>query len=259
MANIAERAAARAKARRVRHGVVAIAAAAALVAGGLATWNALDGNNGDGSVLVATQPDVPEQAEPAADQSAPVAGEADPAAVPQPGEPRANEIAPPAPQPADPPAADPDEVVEDSRGASSDLASEVPTPEDLSTGPTLTWTEVSLDASTGLTDVYGMESVGDGRIIALAWGDAGDSVVVTTDGTPRGATSPCRPVSLRTTSISPGIAGWSAVRTPPVPNASAGRSSPTTRVPPGPSWPSPSLPRRRCLRTARSGHGFDRS
>ena len=183
VANIAERAAARAKARRVRHGVVAVAAAAALVGGGLATWNALDGNNGDGSVLVATQPDVPEQAEPAADQSAPVAGEADPAAVPQPGEPRANEIAPPAPQPADPPAADPDEVVEDSRGESSDLASEVPTPEDLSTGPTLTWTEVSLDASTGLTDVYGMESVGDGRIIARAWGDAGDSVVVTTDGT----------------------------------------------------------------------------
>lgn len=58
-----------------------------------------------------------------------------------------------------------------------------PSPQELSTGPTLSWTEVSLDTGTGLADVYGMKSVGDGRIVARAWGSAGDQVVVTTDGT----------------------------------------------------------------------------
>jgi hypothetical protein len=60
----------------------------------------------------------------------------------------------------------------------------VPTPEDLSTGPVLQWTEIE----TGL-DLYRIESVGDGRIIARVWPDAGadegpavERIVVTTDG-----------------------------------------------------------------------------
>ena len=90
VADIAERAAARARARRVRHGVVGIAAAVALIAG-LVTWNTLEGDGGDGNIQVATRPTVsepiaPEQAgeaagrpDPAAPERAEQAGEVDPA------------------------------------------------------------------------------------------------------------------------------------------------------------------------------------
>ena len=177
--DIAERAAALAKARRVRHGVVSIAAAAVLIAGIAVAWNSLSGDDGE---LVATAPTLPESAGPAAEVAAPAAA--------QPSAPRAAETPPTPPVPADPSAAEPDGAPEepaaestgDTAGSTGDAA-DVPTPEEISTGAVLVWTEVTFDTSTGLIDVYGIDSVGDGRIVARALGDAGDQVVVTTDGT----------------------------------------------------------------------------
>ena len=191
--DIAERAAARARTRRVRHGVVSLAAAAAMIAGGLAAWNTLGGDGGDGNIQVATQPAVPETTAPEAEQataeSGPAAAGADLADLGD--EPAAESAAGPAGdespavnrQLADPTASEPFDgaVQADPRPTVTD--SSLLTPEELSTGPSLTWIEVDFDTSTGLTDVYRMESVGDGRIVALGWGDAGDQIVVTTDGT----------------------------------------------------------------------------
>ena len=194
--DIAERAAARAKARRVRHGVVSLAAAAALIAGGLAAWNTLGGDGGDGNIQVATQPAVPERSEPATSEPDPAtaeragqAGESEPdgagneSAVAPSAEPTGDGSSPADLQPTDPPAVDPGGGVEEAGSGSAEPDSNFPTPESLSTGPTLTWNEVALDTSPGLIDVYRLMSVGDGRIVALAWGDAGDQVVVTADGT----------------------------------------------------------------------------
>ena len=196
---IAERAAARAKARRVRHGVVGIAAAAALIAG-LVTWNTLGGDGGDGNIQVATQPTAPEPAAP--EQAGEAAGRPDPAAPERseqagqldptdpdgdpaaaPAGPSGDESAAPDPQPGDLPAADPDDGSEEPGSGVTEPDSSLLTPEDLSTGPTLTWTEVFLDPDSGVLEIYRIESVGDGRIVARAWGDAGDQAVVTTDGT----------------------------------------------------------------------------
>ena len=112
---------------------------------------------------------------------------------PQPVAPPADDAATDGLQPADPQAADPQppeqpaaeigEEAKDPARESTEPVQDVPTPEELSTGPALTWSEVTLDTSTGLIDVYRIHSVGDGRIVARAWGDAGDQVVVTTDGT----------------------------------------------------------------------------
>ena len=188
---IAERAAARAKARRVRHGVVGIAAAAALIAG-LVTWNTLGGDGGDGNIQVATQPTAVEREEPS-QSGPPAAAEAVDPTASRPAEPSSEDGAEADPQPDDPqeagsqtpeqPAGETDEEQEDPAGESRQPAPDLLTPEGLSTGPALTWTEVDLDTSTGLIDVYGIKSVGDGRIVARAWGDAGDQAVVTTDGT----------------------------------------------------------------------------
>lgn len=195
--DVTERAAARAKARRVRHGVVSIAAAAALIAAGLAASNTLGGDgDGDGNIQVATQPTVPERSAPATSESEPTtaeragqAGEPEPdgagnePAAARPAQPPADGSSPAGIQPTDQPAVDPGGGSEDPDAGSAAPDSRSPTPEELSTGPTLTWTEVALDTSTGLSDVYRIKSVGDGRIVALAWGDAGEQVVVTTDGT----------------------------------------------------------------------------
>ena len=203
---IAERALAREKARRVRHGVVGIAAAAALIAG-LVTWSTLDGEGGNGNiqlatestVLEATQPEQaepeqtePEQTEPATGDSGSPTKEGDPVAASPAAEddpasaaaaPTAQEPAAADPQPTEPTATESGDTAEPADSVSTVTDSSVLTPEDLSTGPTLTWIEVDFDTSTGLSDIYRIRSVGDGRIVALAWGDAGDQVVVTTDGT----------------------------------------------------------------------------
>ena len=173
--DIAERAAARARARRVRHGVVSIAAAAALIAG-LVTWTTLGGDGGDGNIQVATQPTAPETTDP--ERTEPTASRPDPAAAPA-----GDESAAADPQPVDLPATSPDDAASAAESGSTEPDSSLPTPEDLSTGSTLLWIEVDFDTSTGLSDVYGMESVGDGRIVARAWGDEDDQVVVTDDGT----------------------------------------------------------------------------
>ena len=61
-----------------------------------------------------------------------------------------------------------------------------PNPGDLSTGPVLQWTEIDI----GFGDLYRLESVGDGRIVARAWSDPGttdtygaERIAVTTNGT----------------------------------------------------------------------------
>ena len=173
---IAERAAARAKARAARRTVAGIAAAAALIIGGVAVWNGLDG---DGTGTVVVSPDDPDATDPdgagldtaAADgtgASASSSAEADgPVAGTAADDPTTS---------SDPPA------VEDGQPSSPDK----PTPEQLSTGPVLQWTEID----PGFVDLYLLESVGDGRVLARGRRNAGsienpstvDQVVVTTNG-----------------------------------------------------------------------------
>ncbi len=187
VADIAERAAARAKARRVRHGVVGIAAAAALIAGGLAAWNTLGG--GGGNIQVATRPTVPERSEPATSEPEPATaeraeqpGESEPdgagnePAAARPAEPPGDGSSPADPQPTDPPAVDPD------GGGAEEPDSSFPTPESLSTGPTLEWTEVSVDLGDGPTDSVELESLGDGRVVARVRSESDDRVAITGDG-----------------------------------------------------------------------------
>ncbi len=93
VAGVVERAAAAASARRLRHTLVGVAAAAALLAGGLIAWDTL-GDDGDGTVRVATAP-------------------ATSAAAPAAPEPNASQAADPPPaglQPSDPPPADPEKA-----------------------------------------------------------------------------------------------------------------------------------------------------
>ncbi|MCY3635488.1 MAG: hypothetical protein OXH23_07770 [bacterium] len=142
--HIAERAAARAKARNTRRAVVGIAASVALVVGGIAVWNALDSDQPT-EVIVVDEPVV-------------------------------------APEPA-PTAALIDEPPDESQTASGEGAEPV-TPESLSTGPVLEWTE--FDPAT----VFGADrffvgrvySVGDGRVLVEAYGPEGDQMMVSENG-----------------------------------------------------------------------------
>ena len=165
---IEERAAARARARAVRR---TVAAAAVLVIGGVVAWNGL---RSDGTGTVVVSPDDPDAAgldTAAADgtgTSAASSAEAD--------EPVTGAAADDPSTSSDPPA------VEDDQPAHPDT----PTPEELSTGPVLQWTEID----PGFVDLYLLESVGDGRVLARGRRDAGptenpsnvDQVVVTTNG-----------------------------------------------------------------------------
>ncbi|MYA16795.1 MAG: hypothetical protein F4Z28_08510, partial [Gammaproteobacteria bacterium] len=173
---IAERAAARARARAARRTVAGVAAAAALIIGGVVVWNGLDG---DGTGTVVVSPDDPDATDPdgagldtatadgtgmSAASSAEADGPATGAAADDPS------------TSSDPPA------VEDDQPAHPDK----PTPEELSTGPVLQWTEID----PGFVDLYLLKSVGDGRVLARGRRDAGlienpsavDQVVVTTNG-----------------------------------------------------------------------------
>lgn len=199
VAEIAYRAAARARARRVRHGVVAVAAAAALTAG-LVTWNTLGRDGGDGSVQVTTGSTVPERAaSPTVDDNAAQqvgdgspAPATEPGAVAEPAGPNESEATEPAstddsgteeapaaePAGTDEPTAATDAPAPDLDGAQAPLA-----PAEFSTGPTLRWTEVSLDLGEGPTGSVRLESLGDGRVVALIRGGSGDRVAVTGNGT----------------------------------------------------------------------------
>ena len=172
---IEERAADRARARTIRRTLAGVAASAMLIVGGVVAWNMLDGS-GTGTVVVS--PDDPDAgvADIAAEQedetSAPVAGADDglagPGASSQADDTRTAE---------DPPSVEDDEP--------RDI--EGPTPEELSTGPRLQWTEID----PGIADLVQIESVGDGRIIARSWRGtdtpdnayATQQIVVTTNGT----------------------------------------------------------------------------
>ena len=177
---IEERAAARARARVARRSLASIAASAVLIVGGLVAWNALGGDGAGTVVVSAEDPDAEgRDAEgletAAADGTGATASSAAPSGAA--GGPQTD--------------ADPDATgteaelsgVEDDQTPDPDE----PTPEELSTGPVLQWTEID----TGFVDLFRIESVGDGRILARGWSDidptdnveVAEAIVVTTNGT----------------------------------------------------------------------------
>ena len=177
---IEERAAARARARVARRTLASIAASAVLIVGGVVAWNALDGDGAGTVVVSAEDPDAegrdaegPDTA--AAEGTGATASSAGPSG--EAGGPQTD--------------ADPDDtgteeelsIVEDDQTTDPDE----PTPEELSTGPVLQWTEID----TGFVDLFRIESVGDGRILARGWSDidptdnveVAEAIMVTTNGT----------------------------------------------------------------------------
>lgn len=172
---ITERAAARARARAARRTAAGVVAAA-LIIGGVAVWKGLDGD-GTGTIVVSA--DDPGSANPDAAglDNAAADGAGTSAAAP------AEADGPATGGAADDPSASSDPpTVEADQPALPDK----PTPEELSTGPVLQWTEID----PGFADLYRLESVGDGRVVARAWRGAGPGansetvgqVVVTTNG-----------------------------------------------------------------------------
>ncbi|WP_419845922.1 hypothetical protein [Candidatus Poriferisocius sp.] len=144
VSSIAERAAARAKARNARRTVVGIAASIALVAGGIAAWNALDDDQPT-QVIVVDEP--PTTSEPA-------------------------------------PTADPVDGLPDTPPVTPADSSGPATPESLSTGPVLEWTEFDPASVFGadVTHIGRIHSVGDGRVLALVYGPSGSQVLVSANG-----------------------------------------------------------------------------
>ena len=157
VAHIAERAAAQAKARTTRHTVVGIAASIALVAGGITAWNAL-GDDQPTEVIVA-------------DESAPTP-ESAPTTVPT--------AAPTAP-----PVEEPQEAAQETPQTGAEANTEPMTPEDLSTGSAIEWAEFEPATVVGadLVDVHSVVSVGDGRVLVQAYGNDGNQVMVSENGT----------------------------------------------------------------------------
>ncbi len=142
--HIAERAAARAKARNTRRAVVGIAASIALVAGGFAAWNALD-NDQPSEVIVVDEPAItPDPAPTAAPIDEP------------PDEPQT--AYPEGPEPA--------------------------TPESQSTGPVLEWSEFDPATVFGGNQIHfgRVESVGDGRVLVYVYSPEGNQVMVSENG-----------------------------------------------------------------------------
>ncbi|MEM7284862.1 MAG: hypothetical protein AAF480_00790 [Actinomycetota bacterium] len=143
--DIAERAAAKARARNARRTLGSVAASVLLVAGGVAVWNTA--NDGGPDQLEAAVESVDEdETEAAADI----------------------ESAPP-----------------DDAAATSELVEARPLadidPAEYSTGPGLEWTEIPGPADRGGS----LMTLPDGRVMVRAWSDAGaaDRVLVTSDGT----------------------------------------------------------------------------
>lgn len=140
VSSIAERAAARAKARNTRRTVVSIAAAIALVAGGFATWNALDDGQPTEVIVVDESPITSEPAPTAA------------------------------------PIDEPPDTPPDSTGPA--------TPESLSTGPVLEWTEFDPASVFGadVSFVRRVDTVGDGRVLVDVYRPEGNQVMVSENG-----------------------------------------------------------------------------
>ena len=154
VSSIAERAAARAKARNTRRAVVGIAASVAVVAGGFAAWNALDIDQ-PSEVIVVDEPVIT----------------SDPAPI----------------------AAPIDEPPDEPQTASVEGA-EPATPEGLSTAPVLEWDEFDpVAAFSGDLSYVGriqadrsyvgrIQSVGDGRVLVKAGSPEGNQVLVSENG-----------------------------------------------------------------------------
>ncbi len=160
-AEMADQAAALARVQTARRAVAAVAASALLVVGGVVGGNALNRRATTDVFVTATDPSAPGTG------TVPVTGEPDSAAPTGTEEDASGQLAP--------------------AGIERDDAtgSETLSPQDLSTGPVLQWTEVD----PGFSDLFGFESAGDGRIIAYAWPEDveqvphGERVVVTANGT----------------------------------------------------------------------------
>ena len=170
VAGITDRATGAANARQIRYAAVGIAAVGALIAGGLVAWNTLGRDGEERDLFVATQP-APAEA---------TTGRASPPAAPEPilG---ATDTSGPAPDAPGTARYEPDGAPDTSPAESA--VGEASTPAALSTGPVPTWTEVTPEPGPGIVEIGDLTSLGDGRIVARARGDSGDTVVVTRDGT----------------------------------------------------------------------------
>lgn len=144
VARIAELAAARARARNTRRAVAGIAASIALVAGGIAAWNALEDDQPTEIIVVDESAITPEPVPTAA--------------------------------PIDAPSDAPPKAPADSTGPA--------TPEGLSTGPVLEWLEFNPATVFGsdLLYVSSLESVGDGRAMVQAVNSDSHQVMVSANG-----------------------------------------------------------------------------
>ncbi len=183
VAAIADLAAARRRRRAARAAVLAAAATVAVVAGAVVGWRMLGGDPGTEVFVVAAPTDGG-----AASEDAAASAEAGPDAA------GGGAAAPTAAAPtaAAPTASAPTAAAPDGGAASGEAAGSVDesplsvTPEELSTGPVLAWSEVQ----TGFWDMWGLQSLGDGRVLAYASRnvaqlpqiDAREVTVVTSDG-----------------------------------------------------------------------------
>ena len=171
--DIAERAEARARARRSRRAAASLVVAAVVLIGGVVAWNALDPLE-DSENVVITSDEAASPAVPDDDATATADGSES-----QPGQPEEAGAAVPAGS--DQAAAEGSREAAAAADGSREAATvdEPPvTPEQLSTGPVLTWSEISPPFS----DAFLLESPGDGRVVARLR-DGGDGrVSVTSDG-----------------------------------------------------------------------------
>ena len=153
LAVVADAAEARTRVRATRRAALAVAASILAVVGGVIGWNTL--NRSGTTTVVVTSEQVSEPSTP----NGPVAG--------APESDLSGQLAPAGTGPHDSPEL------------------QTPTPEDLSTGPVLQWTEID----PGFVDLFGFESAGDGRVIAYARPEGveqvlyGERAVVTANGT----------------------------------------------------------------------------
>ena len=157
VSHIAERAAAQAKARTTRQAVLGIAASVALVAGGIAAWNALGDDQPTEVIVIDESAPTPESAPTTVPTAAPTA----------------------------PPVEEPREAAQDTPQTGAEANTEPLTPEDLSTGSAIEWAEFEPATVLGadLVDVHSVVSVGDGRVLVQAYGNDGNQVMVSENGT----------------------------------------------------------------------------
>ena len=166
-----EQAAAGVRARTLRWALGV--AAVVLAVCGVVAWNALYGD-GTLTVLTAEDPSSPETATPQTSGEAdPAVGGAAPTGTPDSGgiagtgsdekSDGSEEDEPVRPQASTPDAQEPE--TQEPEPTLETQESEAPSPEALSTGPVLQWTEID----PGIESLYILQSVGDGRVLARSW------------------------------------------------------------------------------------------